>query len=40
MLDDTVTTGKTISDSAQILTETFSPKSITFLTIFSPRVKY
>ena len=36
VLDDTVTSGKTISDSAEALLETFDPKDITFLTLFSP----
>ncbi|WP_111898791.1 phosphoribosyltransferase [Pseudoprevotella muciniphila] len=36
VLDDTVTSGKTISDSAEALMETFDPSDITFLTLFSP----
>ena len=36
VLDDTVTSGKTISDSAETFMETFDPKDITFLTLFSP----
>ena len=37
ILDDTATTGKTLSDSANALMETYDPAKITFLTIFSPR---
>ena len=37
ILDDTVTTGKTISDSARALMGTFTPKSITFFTIMTPQ---
>ena len=37
ILDDTATTGKTLSDSANALMETYAPDKITFLTIFSPR---
>lgn len=37
VLDDTVTSGKTISDSAEAILEMFAPKQITFLTVFSPR---
>ena len=37
VLDDTVTSGKTISASAEALMETFDPKDITFLTLFSPK---
>lgn len=36
ILDDTVTSGKTISDSANALLDTFDPKDITFLTLFTP----
>lgn len=36
ILDDTVSSGKTLSESAFALNATFSPKSITFLTVFSP----
>lgn len=39
VIDDTVTSGKTISDSASTLLNHFSPKSITFLTLFSPLSK-
>lgn len=39
ILDDTVASGKTISDSAEALMETFDPKDITFLTLFSPLSK-
>lgn len=35
IFDDTITTGKTISDSGKAITEMFSPKSITFITLFS-----
>lgn len=37
ILDDTVTTGKTISDSAKALMSTFAPASITFFTIMTPQ---
>jgi hypoxanthine-guanine phosphoribosyltransferase len=37
ILDDTVTTGKTISDSAKALISTFTPASITFFTIMTPQ---
>ncbi len=36
VIDDTVTSGKTISDSAEAIIETYAPESITFLTLFSP----
>lgn len=36
VIDDTVTSGKTISDSANAILQMFDPKSITFLTLFSP----
>ena len=36
ILDDTVTTGKTITDSAKALLDTFVPKSVTFLTLMTP----
>ncbi len=36
VIDDTVTSGKTISDSADALKSVFNPQSITFLTLFSP----
>lgn len=36
IIDDTVTSGKTISDSAEALKDVFAPKDITFLTLFSP----
>ena len=36
ILDDTVTTGKTISDSAKALMDTFTPENITFFTIMIP----
>ena len=39
ILDDTVTTGKTISDSAKALLDTFAPASITFFTIMTPQDK-
>ena len=39
VLDDTVTSGKTISDSANAILETFEPKDITFLTLFTPLQK-
>lgn len=35
VFDDTVTSGKTISDSGNAITGTFTPKSITFITLFS-----
>jgi len=37
ILDDTVTTGKTISDSAKALLDTFAPASITFFAIMTPQ---
>jgi len=37
ILDDTITTGKTISDSAKALMNTFAPASITFFTIMTPQ---
>jgi phosphoribosylpyrophosphate synthetase len=37
ILDDTVTTGKTLSDSAKALMSTFTPASITFFTIMTPQ---
>jgi hypothetical protein len=36
IIDDTVTSGKTLSDSAHAILEMYDPKSITFLTLFSP----
>lgn len=39
IIDDTVTTGKTISDSADAIKEMYDPSSITFLTLFSPLVR-
>lgn len=36
VIDDTVSTGKTISDSADAIKEMYDPSSITFLTLFSP----
>lgn len=39
IIDDTVTTGKTLSDSAKAIMEMYDPKSITFLTLFSPLKK-
>jgi predicted amidophosphoribosyltransferase len=36
ILDDTVTTGKTLSDSAKALMSTFAPENITFFTIMIP----
>jgi hypothetical protein len=35
IIDDTVTSGKTISDSSNALLSMYAPKSITFLTLFS-----
>ena len=35
IFDDTVTTGKTISDSGEAICSMFIPKSITFITLFS-----
>lgn len=35
VFDDTITTGKTISDSGNAIEKTFAPKSITFITLFS-----
>ena len=37
ILDDTVTTGKTLTDSAKALMSTFTPASITFFTIMTPQ---
>lgn len=39
IIDDTVTSGKTISDSADAVKEMYDPISITFLTLFSPLKK-
>lgn len=39
VIDDTVTSGKTISDSAEAILDTYAPESITFLTLFSPLMK-
>lgn len=39
IIDDTVTSGKTLSDSADAIMDTYDPKSITFLTLFSPLKK-
>lgn len=39
IIDDTVTTGKTISDSADAIKSMYDPLSITFLTLFSPLTK-
>lgn len=36
VIDDTVTSGKTISDSANAILQMYDPNSITFLTLFSP----
>lgn len=36
IIDDTVTSGKTISDAAEAFKETYTPSSITFLTLLSP----
>lgn len=36
IIDDTITTGKTLSDSAKAIMAMYDPKSITFLTLFSP----
>lgn len=35
VFDDTITTGKTISDSGKAIKEMFNPKSITYVTLFS-----
>lgn len=35
VFDDTITSGKTISDSASAIKEMFAPKTITFVTLFS-----
>ena len=35
ILDDTISSGKTISDSVYAINETFKPKSITVITLFS-----
>ena len=40
IIDDTVTSGKTISDSADAVKEMYDPISITFLTLFSPLKKW
>jgi hypothetical protein len=37
VLDDTVASGKTLSDSAEAIRSMFDPLSITFLTLFSPK---
>ena len=36
LIDDTMTTGQTIREACETLCETYSPKSITALTLFSP----
>lgn len=36
VIDDTIASGKTISDSANAILEMYEPQSITFLTLFSP----
>ena len=36
LLDDTVMTGKSLSDSAIAIKDTYSPSNITALTLFSP----
>ena len=35
IFDDTVTSGKTISDSGNAIYEMFAPKSLTFITLFT-----
>lgn len=35
VFDDTITTGKTISDSGKAIKDMFNPKSITYITLFS-----
>jgi phosphoribosylpyrophosphate synthetase len=35
VFDDTITTGKTISDSGKAIKDMFNPKSITYVTLFS-----
>lgn len=39
IIDDTVTSGNTLSDSAKAIMDMYDPKSITFLTLFSPLKK-
>lgn len=39
VFDDTITTGKTISDSGSAIKEMFAPKSITYVTLFSALTK-
>lgn len=39
VFDDTVASGKTLSDSAEAIREMFDPNSITFLTLFSPKTR-
>ena len=34
IFDDTVTSGKTISDSGKAIYEMFAPKSLTYITLF------
>jgi hypoxanthine-guanine phosphoribosyltransferase len=36
IFDDTVTTGKTISDSGRAIYEMFAPNTLTYVTLFSP----
>lgn len=36
ILDDTISSGETISDNVKAIRDTFSPKSITVITLFSP----
>jgi hypoxanthine-guanine phosphoribosyltransferase len=35
VLDDTIASGKTISEACKIIIESFTPKSITVITLFS-----
>ena len=35
ILDDTIATGKTVSEIAKLTVDTFSPKKVTIITLFS-----
>lgn len=37
IIDDTLTTGKTLSDISELILDTYVPKSITFITMFSSK---
>ena len=37
IIDDTLTTGKTLSDISELILGTYVPRSITFITLFSAK---